>query len=399
MKKIYLDYGATSPVKSEVKEAILPYLEDNFGNPSSIHQWGRVAHKAVDDARKNVADFLGADPNEIVFTSGGTEADNLAVKGIFFKLRKSFAKKPHIITTEIEHHAILNACKALERNYDIEVTYLKPNREGLIELEQVKKAIQKNTFLVSMMYVNNEIGTVQPIREIGKMIEKTNRERSKVDGQRIYFHTDAVQAAAYQNMNVDFLHVDLLTISGHKIGALKGIGALYIRKNTPITQLINGGEQELNLRAGTENVVGIVGLGRAVELITNYELRSIKIKKLRDYFIDRILKEIPKVELNGSKEFRSPNNANFYFTGIEGESILLNLDLVGIAASSGSACTSKSLEPSHVLVSIYELPERAHGSIRFTIGETTTKEEIDYTIKNLKEIVKKLRAMSPLWKG
>jgi len=400
MKKVYLDYGATSPIKSEVKKAIMPYLEDKFGNPSSIHEWGRVARQAVDEARKEVADFLGSHENEIFFTSGGTESDNMAIRGIVVGHGARLGNNicPHIITTEIEHHAVLRTCQHLEKNDLAKVTYLKPNRDGIISADQVKKAIGKDTLLVSVMYVNNEIGTVQPIREIGKMIEKENKKRALRREGKIYFHTDAVQAAAYQNMNVDFLHVDLLTISGHKIGAPKGIGSLYIKKGTPISKMIFGGEQELNLRAGTENVIGIVGLGKAVELLRKAEGGK-RIADLQKYFIDKILKEIPKVELNGSREFRSPYNVNFYFKAIEGESILLNLDLVGIAASSGSACTSQSLEPSHVLVSVYGIPERAHGSIRFTMGEATNKEEIDYTIENLKIIVKKLRAMSPLWEN
>lgn len=385
---MYLDYGATSPVKEEVLRSMLPYLKNDFGNPSSLHQWGQKARQAVDESRDIIASFLNCSPSEVIFTSGGTEADNLALRGLITSLNN--IKQPaHIITSQIEHHAILKTCEALEEEGLAKVTYLKPNRHGLIEVEQVKKAIKSNTVLVSIMYVNNEIGTVQPIREIGKMIEKENK---------IYFHTDAVQAAEYQNMDVDYLHVDMLTLSGHKIGAPKGIGALYIRKNTPIRKIIFGGEQEMEKRAGTENVAVIVALAKAVELSTKYEVLSKKIKKLRDYFIDRVLKEIPEVELNSAKEHRSPNNANFYFRYIEGESILLNLDLVGIAASSGSACTSQSLQPSHVLVAIYNKPERAHGSIRFTLGDKTTKEELNYTIDNLKTIVKKLRAMSPLYK-
>lgn len=397
--KIYLDYAATGPIKEEVKKAMMPFLGNCFGNPSSIHSWGQEARSAVESSREKMAEFLNANPPEIIFTSGGTEADNLALRGISnfqFSIFKS--QKSHIITTQIEHHAVLKTCQHLEETGQAEVTYLRPNREGLIAVEQVKKALKKNTVLVSVMYVNNEIGSIQPIREIGKMIEKINGSRSAVVSQHIYFHTDAVQAAGYLNMDVDFLHVDLLTLSGHKIGAPKGIGALYIRKNTPIKKIIFGGEQEMNLRAGTENVAGIVAMGKAIQVLRNkkLEMRDKKIRQLRDYFIDRILKEIPETELNGSKENRSPNNANFYFKYIEGESILLNLDLVGIAASSGSACASQSLEPSHVLLSIYNDAERAHGSVRFTLGSETTKKEIDYTILHLKKIIKKLRKISPL---
>lgn len=422
--KVYLDYSATSPVKKEVKEAILPYLENDFGNPSSLHSWGQTAKNAVEKSREQVAEFLGCASAEIVFTSGGTESDNLAIRGIIaYRVAHSVPKgvnqksdKPvHIITSQIEHHAVLRTCEHLEKAGLAEVTYLKPNIDGTITTAQVEKAIKDDTVLISIMYVNNEVGTVQPIREIGKMVEKINKLRiqneelksnntkihnSALNNSRIFFHTDAVQATEYQNMNVDYLHVDLLSISGHKIGAPKGIGALYIRKNTPVKSIMFGGEQEHQLRAGTENVVGIVALGKATEelRIKNYELRIKKTKELRNYFIDKILKEIPDTELNGSKTDRSPNNANFHFKYIEGESILLNLDLVGIAASSGSACASVSLTPSHVLMAIYNDPQRAHSSIRFTLGTETTKEEIDYTIEKLKEIVKKLRAMSPFGK-
>ncbi|MFA6493108.1 MAG: cysteine desulfurase family protein [Patescibacteria group bacterium] len=389
---VYLDYSATSPIKKEIRAAILPYLDEKFGNPSSIHSWGQIARQAVDSAREEVAEFLNCTPAEIIFTSGGTEADNLAIRGLALSFK---ASRPHIVTTQIEHHAVLNTCEHLEKEGLAEVTYLKPNQDGLVSAEQVKKALKKNTVLVSVMYVNNEIGTLQPIREIGKMIEKENRKR---DGKQIYFHTDAVQAAEYQPMNVDFLHADLLTISGHKIGAPKGIGALFIRQNIPLEKMIFGGEQEINRRAGTENVIGIVALGKAVEVLRNekYEIRAEKTSRLRDYFINEILKEIPDVKLNGSKELRSPNNINFYFKYVEGESILLSLDLVGIAASSGSACTSQSLQPSHVLMALYDDAERAHGSVRFSIGEKTTKEEIDYTLVNLKKIIKRLREISPL---
>jgi cysteine desulfurase len=392
--KVYLDNAATGPVKPEVLKAMLPYLTNEYGNPSSMHEWGRAARIAVDKSREKVASFLNVRDGRIIFTYGGTEADNLAISGIITKNLKIENSKLHIITSQIEHHAVLNTCKNLEKNDIAEVTYIKPNASGIIEVDSIKKAIKSNTVLVSIMYVNNEIGTVQPIREIGQMIEKENGKRKTANGQRIYFHTDAVQAAEYLNMDVDFLHVDLLSLSGHKIGAPKGVGALYIKKSVPIMPMMHGGEQEFNLRAGTENVAGIVGLGRAVELISQKE--SIKVTKLRDYFIDKVLKEIPETELNGSKEYRSPANANFYFKYVEGESILMNLDLVGIAASSGSACTSLSLQPSHVIMAVYGEAERAHGSIRFTLSKETTKPEIDYTISHLKITIEKLRAISPL---
>lgn len=391
---VYLDYAATGPIKSQVKQAMEPYLTDSFGNPSSIHQWGRVARAAVDKSREIIAQFLHCQPAEIVFTSGGTEADNLAIAGLARRFNRS-----HIISTAIEHHAVLNTLKYLQNTKLAEVTLLKPNMDGLITASQVQKAVKENTVLVSVMYVNNEVGTVQPIRDIGKVIEKINGRRSSVDGRRIYFHTDAVQAAEYQTMDVDYLHVDMLTLSGHKIGAPKGIGALYVRKNTPISSIMFGGEQERNLRPGTENVAGIVALGKAVEILAAQKAakRIKKTQTLRDYFISRILKEIPEVMLNGSPKQRSPNNGNFYFKYIEGESILLNLDLVGIAASSGSACTSQSLQPSHVLMALYDEAERAHGSVRFTLGEATTKKELDYTVGQLKKIVQKLRDISPLY--
>jgi len=427
MKEAYLDYAATAPVKKEVLAAMLPYLQDKFGNPSSIHSWGQEARAAVDRSRRQVADFLNCNQSEIIFTSGGTEADNLAIIGIMRSFGASFALGhpshpspslrsghrrfaqdtplaskfiPHIITSQIEHHAVLRTCQYLEKEKLATVTYLEPNAEGIIEIEKVRKAIKESTVLVSIMYINNEVGTIQPIREIGKILEKENHKRSAASGQRIYFHTDAVQAAGYQKMDVKYLHVDLLTLSGHKIGAPKGIGALFMKEKTPLGKIIFGGEQEMNFRSGTENVPGIVALGKAVQVLRNkkLEIRVKRAKMLSDYFIKRVLKEIPEVALNGSIELRSPNNANFYFRYIEGESILLNLDLAGIAASSGSACTSLSLEPSHVLMAIYGEPERAHGSVRFTLGEKTTTKEIDYTIRNLKLIVQKLRKISPLTK-
>lgn len=392
--KIYLDYAATAPVKKEVLLAIEPYFKEKFGNASSIHFWGRQAHSAIDQSRAAIANFFGSSPMEIIFTSSGTEADNLAIMGLVLK---SKIKKPHIITSAIEHHAVIKTCEFLEKRGMAEVTYIKPNREGVIELATIEKAIKPNTILVSIMYVNNEIGTIQPIREIGKMLERENRERSKVSAlsSKIYFHTDAVQAAEYQPMNVDFLHVDMLTISGHKIGTPKGIGALYVRKNTPLSSIIYGGEQEMGLRAGTENVPYIVGLGKAVDLIQKSKPKNEEIKKLRDYYIERITKEIPDVYLNGSQKCRTPNNANFYFKYIEGESIVLSLDLEGIACSTGSACTSQALEPSHVIMAVFDDHFRAAGSVRFSLGEETTKKEIDFAIEKLKGVVARLRKISP----
>lgn len=398
--KIYADYAATGPIKKEVLEVMLPYLTDDFGNASSMHEWGRAARIAIDRARTQVANFLGATESEIIFISGGTESDNLAIKGVIgqdtrYKIQDTKEKSLlHIITSQIEHHAVLRSCESLEKAGLAEVTYIKPNTSGIIDVKDIEKAIKDNTVLVSVMYVNNEIGTVQPIAEIGKLIKKENDSRT----QKIYFHTDAVQAAEYQEMNVDALHVDLLTLSGHKIGAPKGIGVLYIRKGVRILPIMHGGEQEFNKRAGTENTAGIVAIGKAVGIIQaqSKKLKAESLLELRDYFIDRVLKEIPETSLNGSKEFRSPNNINIYFKYVEGESILMNLDLVGIAASSGSACTSLSLQPSHVIMAMCGDAEHAHGSIRFTISVDTNKEEIDYIVDNLKEIIQKLRKMSPL---
>lgn len=398
IKHIYLDYAASSPVKPDVLKSMLPYLKDNFGNPSSIHWFGRKARQAVENARKQVANFLNCNPEEIIFTSGGTEADNLAIRGLvlgfsnFFQdsLKKSL---PHIITSTFEHHAVLHTCEDLEKQGLAEVTYIKPEKEGIVRVKDVKNALKPNTVLVSIMYVNNEIGTVQPISKIGKVISSYKLEAIS---HKLYFHTDAVQAAEYFSCDVKKLGVDILSLSAHKFGGPKGVGVLYVKKGTPIRPILTGGAQEYKLRAGTENVAAIVGFGKAIEILS-LKLRAydLKLLKLRNYFIDQILTKIPDVILNGSRQLRSPNNINISFRYIEGESILLNLDLLGVAASSGSACTSGSLSPSHVLLSLGLKEEDAHGSIRFTLGEKTTKSEIDYVVKNLIKIVKKLRAMSP----
>jgi len=431
MKRIYLDYAATSPVKNEVFEAMKPYFTGGFGNPSSIHWFGRQTRGAIDKARQTVAEFLNCMPEEIIFTSGGTESDNLAIRGIIAKFQnpndkfqinsklqiqkskfKSYPSplKPHIITSTFEHHAILHTCQDLEKQGLAEVTYIKPDHEGIISIEDIKKAIKLNTVLVSIMYVNNEIGMVQPISEISLLISRYNESRIMYKGgnhntlflipnTRILFHTDAVQAVEYQEMDVKKLGVDMLSLSAHKFGGPKGVGILYIKKGTPISAIQTGGAQEWHKRAGTENVASIIGMAEAVRLLelkTNNE--KLKTMELREYFIDQIFEKIPDVMLNGSRERRNPNNVNISFKYIEGEAILLNLDIAGIAASSGSACTSGSLEPSHVLLSIGLKHEDAHGSVRFTLGEKTTKEEIDFTIKKLVEIVKRLRKMSPFGK-
>ena len=423
MKKIYLDFAATSPVKPEVLKAMRPYFSEKFGNPSSVHYFGRQAKFVVEESRRIISQFLNCLPEEIIFTSGGTESDNLAIKGLInalilsFSLSHSshsisslenisgsvnrhaendkFSRKPnnkfipHIITSSFEHHAVLHTCRDLEKMGLTEVTYINPDRDGLIHVEDVKKAIKPNTALVSIMYVNNEIGTVQPIAEIAKIIHKF----------KIYFHTDAVQAVEYQNCEIRKLGVDMLSLSAHKFGGPKGVGILYLKKATPIHHQNIGGAQEFKLRAGTENVAAIVGMGKAIEILSEKrKTKNEKLLKLRNYFIDKVIKNIPDVRLNGLQKFRSPNNVNFSFKYIEGESILIHLDLAGVAASTGSACTSGSLEPSHVLLSIGLSEIDAHGSIRFTLGEATTKAEIDYTIKNLERIVKNLRKISPFTK-
>jgi cysteine desulfurase len=389
MKKIYLDNAATTPVHPEVLAAMAPYFSDQFGNASSIHSFGQVAKSAVDAARREIAQFLNCKSTEIIFTSGGSESDNLAINGVVESLKSKVESKPHVITSAFEHHAVLDTIIELEADGVIEATYIKPSSDGLIGAESVKKAIKKNTLLVSIMYVNNEIGTVQPIRAIGQMIEKENKTRDS----RIFFHTDAVQATEYFEMNVDYLHVDLLSISAHKIYGPKGVGLLYVRSGTPIKHQIVGGGQEYKKRAGTENVPGIIGFAKAIELIDRS--KNERLKKLRDRLIDGLLK-IPNSRLNGSQEERSPANVNISFLNAEGESILLNLDMEGIAASTGSACTSGSLEPSHVLSAMGLPPEECHGSVRFTLGRQTAAEEIDKVILVMKNIVEKLRKMSPL---
>jgi cysteine desulfurase len=398
MKKIYLDYAATSPVKKEVLKAMMPYFTHEFGNASSIHSFGREAKIAIEKSRKIIADFLNCNPKEIIFTSGGTESDNLAIRGLIEEIYYSYENfKPHIITSVFEHHAIIDTCRDLEEKGLAEVTYVKPDAKGIISVESIKKAIKKNTVLISIMYVNNEIGTVQPIAEIAEAI---SGHKPHATSHPLIFHTDAVQAIECQNCDVKKIGVDMLSLSAHKFGGPKGIGALFTKKGVKLHKQNIGGGQENHLRGGTYNTSGIVGMGKAIEelRITNYESRNKKITKLRDYFIQRILKEIPDTFLNGDEIKRNPNNVNISFKYIEGEAILLHLDAKGIAASSGSACTSGNLEPSHVLLSIGLRHEDAHGSIRFTLGNKITKEDIDYVVDNLKKIVQKLREMSPFGK-
>jgi len=385
MRKVYLDHNATTPTHPEVVKAMLPYYEEVFGNASSIHQFGQQARKAIDKAREKVADFIGAKPEEIVFTSGGTEADNFAIKGVAYANEK---KGNHIITSSIEHHAVLNPCKYLEKQ-GFQVTYIPVDRYGLFNPDEVKKAVTKETILITIMHANNEVGTIEPIAEIGKIAKEKG----------ICLHTDAVQTVEKIPVNVDKLNVDLLSLSGHKIYGPKGIGALYIRKGTRIQPLIQGGHHEKNRRAGTENVPAIVGLGKAIEIAKEtMEGESIRLTNLRNKLCSGIGEKIDHVHLNGHPGKRLPNTLNMSFEFIEGESIILSLDMKGIAVSSGSACTSGSLEPSHVLKAMGVDPAIAQGSIRFSLGKDNTEEDINYVLEVLPEIIARLRAMSPLYR-
>jgi len=390
--RIYLDNSATTPVDPEVLEAMLPYFHDQFGNPSSVHSWGQEGAKTILGARDQVARFLGCKTEEVVFTSCATEANNLALKGVIYSYREKTGKKGHLITSQIEHKAILKPAKSLEKQ-GYKVTYLSVNSEGIIKLPDLEKAITDDTVLCSIMYANSETGAIEPIREIGKIIKKINRRRAN----KIIVHTDAAQAVQYLDCNVDRLHVDLITIAGHKVYAPKGIGALYIRKGTPFKPLQEGGSQEYGLRAGTENVPYIVAIAKALELVSDNKAKiHKKLTALRDRLILEILKKIPESQLNGPKgDSRLPNNVNFSFPGAEGESIVLALDMQGIAVSTGSACTSQDLKPSHVLTAMGLSPEVAHGSIRITLSKYTTKEEIDQLIALLPDIVKRFRKMAP----
>jgi len=383
-KKIYLDNAATTKTRSEVVEAMLPYFTEKFGNPSSIYEFASQNKKAVDESRSIIAKALGADSSEIYFTGGGTESDNWAIKAT----ADAYSQKGnHIITSKIEHHAVLHTCEYLEK-HGYEVTYLDVDENGIIKLDQLKKAIRPTTILITIMFANNEIGTIQPVKEIGKIAKEHN----------VLFHTDAVQAFGQVPVDVNDLGIDMLSASAHKLGGPKGIGLLYIRKGIKIRSFIHGGAQERQRRAGTENVPGIVGFGKAVEIaLETMDARAQKEIELRDYLITRVLKEIPYTRVNGDRVRRLPNNVNFSFQFIEGESLLIMLDMNHICASSGSACTSGSLDPSHVLLAIGLPHEIAHGSLRLTLSEENTKEEIDYTVDKIKEIVDKLRKMSPLY--
>lgn len=371
-------------MREEVLEAMLPYCKDIYGNASSIHQFGRPARKAIDEARVDVADLLGAaSAEEVIFTSGGTESDNFAINGVVHALR---SKGNHIITTAIEHQAVLNTCKFLEKE-GCKVTYLGVDKYGIINLDELKRAITDKTILITIMYANNEIGTIEPIEEIGKIAKEKG----------VYFHTDAVQAVGKLAFKVKDINIDLLSMSGHKIYGPKGIGAIYIKKGTKITQEMHGGHHEMNKRAGTENVPGIVGIGKAAELAKKDISEEDKIKDLRDYLYKGITSNIEDVRLNGNPEKRLPNTLNISFTYLEGESIILNLDMEGIAVSTGSACTSGTLEPSHVLTAMGVDAVNTQGSVRFSLGRYNTKEDMDYVIETLPPIIKRLRAMSPLY--
>lgn len=383
MRNVYLDYSATTPVKEEVLKEMIPYFTEKFGNPSSLYDKGLEAKAAVDHAREQLADLINADPKEIYFTAGGTEADNWSLMGVADKLKD---KGNHIITTKIEHHAILHSCEFLEK-HGYEVTYLGIDKNGRISLAELENAITDKTILISVMMVNNEIGTVQPIKEIGKIAK----------AHKIIFHTDAVQALGNVPIDVKDMGIDLMSMSSHKIYGPKGEGALFMRKGLRISNYIHGGAQENSKRAGTENLTGIVGFGKAAELArVNFDKHVQHCSELRNYLVDRILKEIPDTQLNGTMEGRHPGNANITFKFIEGESILLLLNQFGISVSTGSACSSKSLKPSHVLVALGVPVEMIHGTVRFTVGDFTTKEDIDYVIEKLKIIVEKLRALSPI---
>ena len=384
MNRIYLDHAATTPVKPEVLDAMMPYFTQSFGNPSSIYQVAQINKKAIDDARETIAKHLGANTNEIFFTSGGTEADNWAIKGI---VEANKNKGNHIITTKIEHHAVLHTCEYLEKQ-GFEVTYLDVNEEGVIDLEALKAAIKDTTILISIMYANNEVGTIMPIKEIGAIAKEHG----------IAFHTDAVQAIGQVRIDVKEQNIDALSLSGHKIYGPKGIGVLYIRRGLRITNLIHGGAQERGRRAGTENVPAIVGIAKAMELAyTDFEAKNERIKGLRDKLMNGILESIPYSKLNGSSTNRLVNNVNIGFEFVEGESLLLLLDMNGVAASSGSACTSGSLDPSHVLLALGLPHEKAHGSLRLTLGEGTTEQDVDYVLEKLPAIVQRMRDMSPLY--
>jgi len=384
-KRVYMDYAATTYTRSEVLEEMLPYFTEEFGNPSSLYTFSDNTKKAINIARERVAKAINAEKDEIYFTGGGSEADNWALKGIALAHRN---KGNHIITTQIEHHAILHTAKFLEKN-GFEITYLPVDEEGFVKVEDLKNAITEKTILVSVMFANNEIGTIEPIKEIGEICRE----------KKILFHTDAVQAIGHVKVDVKDMNIDLLSLAGHKFYGPKGIGALYIRRGIKIENLIHGGGQERGKRASTENIAGIVGIGKAIELATSeLEEESQRLNNLRNKLVKGIMEKIPYTKLNGpSDNRRLPGNSDFSFIGIEGETLLLDLDFDGIYASTGSACASASLDPSHVLLAIGLPHETAHGSLRLTLGAKSTEEDVDYVLEVLPEIIRKRREMSPLW--
>ena len=387
-KQVYLDYTATTPVSPEVLEAMLPYFSEIYGNPSSVYSFSQKSRDAIEKARSQVAKALNADANEIYFTSSGTEADNWALKGVLERMRKA-GKGDHLITTKIEHHAILHTANYLEKINNFKVTYLPVDEYGRVRLEDLKNAVTDKTVLVSIMFANNEVGTIEPVKEIGAFCREN----------KILFHTDAVQAAAHLDIDVKDLNIDLLSMSAHKMYGPKGVGALYIKSPLKFENFMHGGAQERGRRASTENIAGIVGFGAAMEILKSRlsEDRP-RIAKLRDKLIKGILNKIPHAKLNGALgDERLPNNVNFSFIGVEGETLLLDLDMKGICASTGSACSSESLDPSHVLLALGLSHEMAHGSLRFTLGRYSTEDDIDYLLSVLPDIVARRRAMSPLW--
>lgn len=384
-RRLYMDYSATTPVKKEVLEAMMPYYTTYFGNASSFHQFGREAKEGLEKGRAQVAALVNAAPGEIYFTNGGSESDNWALEGTAFARRK---QGNHIITSKIEHHAILHTCQYLEKVHGFEVTYLDVDAEGKVDLDQLKSVISDNTILVSIMYANNEVGTIQPIKEITKIAHEHGA----------LMHTDAVQASGNIPVDVKDLDVDLMSMSGHKIYGPKGIGALYIKKGVKIHNFLHGGAQEKRKRAGTENIPAIVGYGKAAELAkANMDHHVKELTRLREKLLNGIVETIPHVKVNGHRTDRLPGNANVSFEFIEGEGILLLLDQLGIGASSGSACTSGSLDPSHVLMALGLPHELAHGSLRLTVGDFTTEDDIDYILENLPKVIARLRELSPLY--
>ena len=384
-RKVYLDYSATTPTDPRVVEEMIPYFTEHFGNPSSIYSTGLEAKDAIEHAREQLAHLINAEPKELIFTSGGTESDNWALIATARRLQH---KGKHIITSAIEHHAILHSCEYLAKE-GFDITYVGVDHDGLVDPAEVEAAIRPDTILISIMYVNNEVGSVQPITEIGAIAKKHG----------VLFHTDAVQALGNVPIDVKTMNIDMMSMSSHKIYGPKGIGAIYIRSGVNLPTYIHGGAQERKKRAGTENVPGIVGFGKAAELACqNFNTHVAHVSKLRDHFIDRVLNEIPYTYFNGSKDHRHPGNANITFEYVEGESILLYLDFAGVSCSSGSACSSRSLQPSHVLTAMGIPVELIHGSIRFTFGNPTTMEDVDYTVDKLKGIIEKLRGISSISK-